>query len=133
MITFVLPNVSFKISLTIELSVVAVGARGGITGGGATARTSLISFAILISMSFDVKMVVKHQTKNDNFIYQYHGHIPKKRIRQHVKEYVVSHFKKTEPNIELKTDHKYLFLSQDESKENINPQEFLKQIMKLKN
>ncbi|MFV0212750.1 glycosyltransferase [Empedobacter falsenii] len=83
---------------------------------------------ILISMSFDVKMVVKHQTKHDDFIYQYNEQIPKKRIRQHIKDYILSRCKKTEPNIELKTDHKYLFLSQDESKENINPQEFLAQI-----
>lgn len=83
---------------------------------------------ILTSMNCDIKMIVQQKTKKDFFIQQYTTQSTKKRLREHVYDYLKKYITFTRPKKQLATKREYFFLSQNESKENINVDTFLKTI-----
>lgn len=90
------------------------------------AGDAMYKIAILLrNMSYNVKMVVNQKTKHDDFILQY---IPQKDRSFLGRGYnkIKGLFKRK--SVALKTHPKYLFFSQDESKNYINAKSFIEEI-----
>lgn len=83
---------------------------------------------ILITMSYDVTMLVQHKTKSDFFIKQYISPTKKKTFHHYIINYLNRFLGKKKTSPRLVTNSKYLFLSQDESKESIDSEHLLQSI-----
>ncbi|NGM63434.1 glycosyltransferase [Sphingobacterium sp. SGG-5] len=83
---------------------------------------------ILTSMSYNVCMVVKHKTSTHDFVKPYKN----TRILEVLLSRFINRIKDKVPLLRvksvLKTDHKYLFLSSDESRKNIDVNNFFNDI-----